>query len=73
MCQAKVYCINCRYFSGIGRFRRDNTTYECIHPNNTVFIDSWLEQKLIYQKTPQEMNCNNDCKLFAELEPPGCE
>lgn len=60
----KVFCADCSYYS------RGADRHWCVSPLNKFHIEDH-ESSYIGEKTPWELNCNNDCKLFRKYSDKG--
>jgi len=56
----KIYCIDCQFLLHILHCH----DYYCEHSSNIKKIDSWLNKINTHNVKPQQLNQNNNCKLF---------
>jgi hypothetical protein len=66
MSKEKVYCKGCENL----RKRQDRLPvyYECFHESNLKITDDWLTTHKESIRPPREINSNNDCKNYEEME-----
>lgn len=58
----KIYCKNCKYFYW-GEMAYSAT---CEAPQNLIVKDCYASQYFKNEKTPGEINENNDCKFYKK-------
>jgi hypothetical protein len=58
----KVYCIGCGYL--VYNAWKDDR--QCKHPENIYIKNTYLQKEICYINKNDELNKNNDCKLYEE-------
>ena len=59
----KVYCRDCYHL--YEKTGNTEIVFECHHPSNIIYEDSWLYRKEQAVVHPSEKNKFNACKYFA--------
>jgi len=61
----KIYCNNCAWLGY--RLCIDNS-YSCRNPSNIIEKDTWLKKVRDYDKSPEQLNRNNNCPFFMDAK-----
>jgi hypothetical protein len=66
--KVKIYCRDCLHFESLGWQAPPDIRYRCKHSDN--YADTWFAEKHVRAKTPDKINCNNDCSWFEKKPEP---
>ena len=60
-----ILCDECKYYENVGRSHDDKG--ECNHPNNMEVVYDFRSGQKRHLKSPQDINCKNNCGWFKKL------
>lgn len=71
--EEKVYCNECKWLKEIHTehavTKKRSTENQCKAPSNRKAVDSPMGRKEVLERTPEEINKNNDCGWYQASRP----